>query len=122
MWASEIWPIEPIAPKSWKKKISRLIPMRISGVTIGRRRSVSVAPLPRNLRRARPSPRSEPRIVETTTATAATTSVVLNASIRPAFSNRVGYQLSVNPRQTNVRRESLKLNTIRTTIGANRNA
>ena len=64
MWAIAIWPSEPFWPNSWAKKISRLMPMMISGVTIGSRSSVSVAPLPRNLSRARPSPSSEPRTVD----------------------------------------------------------
>ena len=96
--------------------------MMISGVTIGRRRSVSVAPLPRNRSRASPRPRSDPRIVDATTAIAATIIVIRSASSRSSFANSFGYQSSVKPRQTNVRRESLKLNRIRTTIGANRNA
>ena len=37
MWAIEIWPSEPFWPNSWLKKISRLMPMMISGVTIGSR-------------------------------------------------------------------------------------
>jgi hypothetical protein len=122
MWAIDSWPIEPIPPNSWKKKISRLIPSRISGVTIGRRSSVSVAPLPRNLSRARPSPSSEPRTVETTTAIAATWRVTRSASSRSSLPSSRGYQSRVNPRQTNVRLESLNEKMMRTTIGAKRNA
>ena len=59
MWASEIWPIEPVEPKSWKKNTSRLMPMMISGVIIGSRSSVWTAPEPRN--RSRASPRPEQR-------------------------------------------------------------
>ena len=96
--------------------------MMISGVTIGSRMSVSVAPLPRNRSRASPRPSRDPRIVDATTAIAATSKVIRSASRRSLFSSSRGYQSSVKPRQTNVRRESLKLNRISTTIGANRNA
>ncbi len=122
MWASEICPIDPFCEKACEKKISRLMPMMISGVTIGSRIRVSVAPLPRNRKRASPSPRSVPRIVEPMTATTATCIVIPTALIRSPLANSFGYQSSVKPCHTKFRRESLKLKTISTTIGANRNA
>ena len=122
MWASEIRPIAGSPGRAWVKKISRLMPMMISGVTIGSRMSVSAAPLPRNRSRASPKPRSDPRTVATTTATAATMSEVWSESSRSLLASSFGYQSRVNPCHTNVRRESLKLKITRTTIGANRKA
>ena len=121
MWAIMIWPIEPFMPSSWLKKISRLMPMMISGVTIGSRSSVSVAPAPRNLSRARPRPSSVPRIVATITATNATWTVTHRASSRSRLANSFGYQSVVKPSHTKFRRDWLKLKMISTTIGANRN-
>ncbi len=46
MWAIAICPSDPFWPNSWPKKISRLMPMMISGVTIGSRISTSDAALP----------------------------------------------------------------------------
>ena len=96
--------------------------MMISGVTIGSRRSVSVAPRRGTAGAPAPSPRSEPRIVDAITAMNATWSVTESASSRSRLANSFGYQSSVKPCQTKFRRESLKLKMIRTTIGANRNA
>ena len=121
MWATPIWPSEPFWRKSWPKKISRLMPMMISGVIIGRRISVSAAPLPRNLSRASPSPSNEPRTVAPMIAITATRSVTESASRSWVLANSLGYQSRVNPSQTKLRRETLKLKTIRMTIGANRN-
>ena len=95
--------------------------MMISGVTIGSSSSVSVAPAPRNRRRARPRPSSEPSTVATMTATSATWTVTHSALMRSLLANSFGYQSVVNPSQTKFRRETLKLNRIRTTIGAKRN-
>ena len=72
MCASEICPIEPVDPNTWKKNTRRLMPTMISGVIIGSRSRVWTAPEPRNRSRASPRPSSEPRIVEPTTAIAAT--------------------------------------------------
>ena len=121
-WAMAIWPSDPFWPNSWAKKISRLMPMMISGVTIGRRISVSVAPLPRNLSRASPRPSSEPRTVEPMTAITATFRVTSSASVIRSSANSFGYQSSVKPVHTKLLFSALKLNTMRTTIGANRNA
>ncbi len=94
--------------------------MTISGVTIGTSRSVSVAARPRNRWRASASPSNVPRIVETTTATAATRSVSNKASTTSSLAKSRGYQSSVNPRHWKLRRESLNENTISTAIGRNR--
>ena len=96
--------------------------MRISGVTIGRRSSVSAAPRPRNRRRASARPSSVPMTVDTMTTTRARRSVTESASSRSSLANSVGYQSSVKPRHWKFRRESLNEKMIRTTIGANRNA
>src|SRR5512137_2931443 len=73
MWAIAICQIEPFAEKASEKKRSRLIPITTSGVTIGRRISVSAAPAAApERRRARPRPRSVPRTVVAATATTAT--------------------------------------------------
>ena len=96
--------------------------MTISGVTIGTRRSVSVAPRPRNRTRASPSPSSDPSTVETRTATTATSSVTNSASVSWRFEKSLGYQSVVKPCQTRPRRALLNEKMIRTTIGANRNA
>ena len=122
MWAIEIWPSEPCRLNSCAKNTSRLMPMITSGVTIGSRRSVWTAPAPRNRSRASPSPRSEPRIVAPTMAIAATWRLIQSASISVRFDSSLPYQSRENPSQTKLWREALKLNTIRTTIGANRNA
>ena len=121
-WAIEIWPSDPFWANSWLKKISRLMPMMISGVTIGSSSRVSVAPLPRKWRRASPRPSSEPRIVEPMTAMTATCMVIPSASSRSWLANSFGYQSVVKPSQTKFRRETLKLKMMRMTIGANRNA
>ena len=47
--------------------------------------------------------------------------VTHSASSRSRFANSFGYQSVVKPSHTKFRRDWLKLNTIRTTIGANRN-
>ena len=96
--------------------------MTISGVTIGRSSRVSAPARARDRRRASPSPSSVPRITDTITATTATWSVTDRASSSSSLANSRGYQSSVKPRHAMLRRESLKLNTISTTIGANRNA
>ena len=120
MWAREICQIDPFSPNSWVKNASRLMPMMISGVMIGRSRSVWTAPEPRNRSRASPIPSSVPRIVEPTTAIAATWRVISSACSRSVLFSSRGYQSSVKPCQTNVRREELKLKMIRMAIGANR--
>ena len=122
MWAMTICPSEPFWPNSWPKKMSRLMPMMISGVTIGSRIRTSEAPWPRNRLRARARPSSDPRIVDTMTATNATWSVRESASSRSWLANSFGYQSVVNPSHTKFRRDTLKLKMIRITIGANRNA
>ena len=91
MWAMTICPSEPFWPNSWPKKMSRLMPMMISGVTIGSRMRTSEAPWPRNRLRARARPSSDPMIVDTMTATNATWSVRESASSR----SLVGEQLRV---------------------------
>ena len=58
----------------------------------------------------------------TTTEIAATWRVTNSASSTSASPNSSGYQRSVNPRHTKLRRESLNENRIRTTIGANSTA
>ena len=71
--------------------------MMISGVTIGSRISVSVAPLPRNRSRASPSPSSEPRIVAPMIAMSATRKVTDSASRSWLLANNLGYQSSGEP-------------------------
>ena len=94
--------------------------MMISGVTIGRSSSVSVAPLPRKCSRASPRPSSDPRIVAPMTAMTATCRVIPTESMRSWLANSFGYQSVVKPSHTKFRRETLKLKMIRITIGANR--
>ena len=123
MWAIEIWASEPRAEKTWAKNSSRLMPRMISGATIGRMISVSARPPTLRLRsRASPSPSSVPSTVATSTATSATRIVFSSASSMSSLANRIGYQSSVKPVHAKLSSESLKLNTMRMTIGRNRNA
>ena len=73
MCAIAICHIDPFAANTSPKNSSRLMPITISGVTIGSRISVSIAPAPRRCcSRASPSPSSVPSVVVTTTEIAAT--------------------------------------------------
>ena len=56
------WPNEPCASNSCRKNSSRLRPMTISGVTIGRRSRVSAPARPGTAAVPAPRPSSEPRI------------------------------------------------------------
>ena len=124
MWAIEIWPIDPFRPNSWAKKMSRLMPMMISGVTIGRRSSVSVAPLPAEAQPGQPEARAARRGSSTPM-----TAIDRHLERDPERVEEVavGEQLRVPvEREARATRSSgataLKLKMIRTTIGANRNA
>ena len=69
--------IDPFAANTSPKNSSRLMPITISGVTIGSRISVSSAAADRRrCIRARPRPSSVPRAVVATTEMAATWSVI----------------------------------------------
>ena len=118
--ASEIWVNDPWPPKTWEKKSSRLMPMTISGVTIGSSRRTSIGPRQRCPILASPRPSSVPSATDARTATSATWSVTPSAPRISSFWNSVGYQSRVKPVQLKFRRSALKLKMIRMTIGRNR--
>ena len=100
-WAMLSWANEPRLSNRATKNSSSDRPITISGVTIGRSRSVSVDPWPRKRSRARPRPSSEPRMVDTTTATSPTWTVVPTAAEQIV----VGQQLAVPVRGEGVPHE-----------------
>ncbi len=120
MWAIEICWIDPLPLNSCPKNSSRLMPMTISGVTIGSSSSVSLDPRVRRPSRVSPRPSSVPSTVATITATSATWSVTMRAPMSSSFWNSRGYQRSVGATHAKLCLDALNENRIRIRIGRNR--
>ena len=122
MWAIEIWPIEPIAAEQLEEEDQQADPHddlgrhhRQEEERLGR--AAAAEPQP-----GQPEPEQRPEDRRHDDGDRRHDHRDPQRVEQVALANSVGYQSRVKPRQTNVRRESLKLKMIRTTIGANRNA
>ena len=87
----------PVSAEQLPEEQQQAMPMTISGVTIGSRRSISIGAAAAVLEPRQPKPQQRPEHAEATTAIAATWSVTHSAPRMSSFGNSVGYQSSVKP-------------------------
>ena len=98
-WAMKIVP-NPVKIRMLRKSVSSEAPSTISGVDIGRKISMFVAPRPRNWCRTIASASIVPRIVAAIVETTPISSEVMTASLIPGTESQLSQLSNVNPSQT----------------------
>lgn len=114
--------VKPSGTPAVAKSTSKLMPSRISGITMGSATSVWMSRDAGKRWRWSSQAPPVPITMESTVVASATTRLFQAACLRGAFTASWRYQSSVKPCQDTLRREALKEYTTSTAIGRYRNA